>query len=66
MPSSPPCRYLTSSAQYTGNNVMHQSIATFFHFLKPAMAVNRIPEVRRSPYDHGLLTRDLTASILRH
>lgn len=30
--------YLSRSSKYTGNNVMHQTVLTYYHFMKPSLA----------------------------
>ncbi|XP_019456700.1 PREDICTED: dnaJ protein ERDJ2A-like isoform X1 [Lupinus angustifolius] len=37
--------YLTRSAKYTGNYVMHQTISTYYYFMKPALAPSKVVEL---------------------
>ncbi|KAK7244947.1 hypothetical protein RIF29_39776 [Crotalaria pallida] len=37
--------YLTRSAKYTGNYVMHQTISTYYYFMKPSLAPSKVVDV---------------------
>ncbi|XP_071705859.1 dnaJ protein ERDJ2A-like isoform X1 [Rutidosis leptorrhynchoides] len=37
--------YLSKSSKYTGNNVMHQTLSAYYHFMKPSLAPSKIMDV---------------------
>lgn len=37
--------YLSRSAKYTGNYVMHQTLSTYFYFMKPSLAPSKVMDV---------------------
>ncbi|GAA0143830.1 scaffold/adaptor protein [Lithospermum erythrorhizon] len=37
--------YLTRSAKYTGNYVMHQTLSAYYYFMKPSLAPNKVMDV---------------------
>lgn len=37
--------YLSKSAKYTGNYVMHQTLSTYYYFMKPSLAPSKVMEV---------------------
>ncbi|KAJ6846361.1 dnaJ protein ERDJ2-like [Iris pallida] len=37
--------YLSRSAKYTGNYVMHQTLSTYYYFMKPSLAPSKVMEV---------------------
>ncbi|RVW41924.1 DnaJ protein ERDJ2A [Vitis vinifera] len=37
--------YLSRSAKYTGNYVMHQTLSTYYYFMKPSLAPSKVMDV---------------------
>ncbi|KAB2054610.1 hypothetical protein ES319_A12G266500v1 [Gossypium barbadense] len=37
--------YLSRSSKYTGNYVMHQTLSTYYYFMKPSLAPSKVMEV---------------------
>ncbi|KAL5707877.1 DnaJ protein erdj2a [Ranunculus cassubicifolius] len=37
--------YLSRSSKYTGNNVMHQTLSTYYYFMKPSLAPSKVMDV---------------------
>ncbi|KAL6127178.1 hypothetical protein ACLB2K_075220 [Fragaria x ananassa] len=37
--------YLSKSAKYTGNYVMHQTLSTYYYFMKPSLAPSKVMDV---------------------
>ncbi|KMZ71722.1 Chaperone protein dnaJ [Zostera marina] len=37
--------YLSKSSKYTGNLVMHQTLSTYYYFMKPSLAPSKVMEV---------------------
>ncbi|KAK9290006.1 hypothetical protein L1049_008169 [Liquidambar formosana] len=37
--------YLSRSAKYTGNYVMHQTLSTYYHLMKPSLAPSKVMDV---------------------
>ncbi|KAF6153662.1 hypothetical protein GIB67_027529 [Kingdonia uniflora] len=37
--------YLSRSAKYTGNYVMHQTLLAYYHFIKPSLAPSKVTDV---------------------
>uniref|UniRef100_A0A0C9RWF7 TSA: Wollemia nobilis Ref_Wollemi_Transcript_8918_2488 transcribed RNA sequence n=1 Tax=Wollemia nobilis TaxID=56998 RepID=A0A0C9RWF7_9CONI len=37
--------YLSRSSKYTGNNVMHQTLLSYYHYMKPSLAPSKVMDV---------------------
>ncbi|KAH9322269.1 hypothetical protein KI387_016908, partial [Taxus chinensis] len=37
--------YLSRSSKYTGNNVMHQTLSSYYYFMKPSLAPSKVMDV---------------------
>jgi translocation protein SEC63 len=40
--------YLSRSSKYTGNYVMHQTLSTYYYFIKPSLAPRFVSGISRS------------------